>query len=32
MKVGNFVKEMNLEEVKMEKVKVEMMDEDWDYD
>jgi len=26
------VKEMNLEEVKMEKVKIEMMDEDWDYE
>lgn len=23
---------MSLEDVKMEKVKIEMMDEDWDYD
>lgn len=30
--VNNMVKEMNTEDVKMEKVKIEMLDEDWDYD
>lgn len=30
--VNNMVKEMSSEDVKMEKVKIEMMDEDWDYD
>jgi 16S rRNA G527 N7-methylase RsmG len=30
--VNNMVKEMNTEDVKMEKVKIEMLDEHWDYD
>lgn len=27
----NMVHEMNTEDIKMEKVKIEMLDEDWDY-
>ena len=30
--LNNMVHEMNTEDIKMEKVKIEMLDEDWDYD
>jgi hypothetical protein len=29
--LNNMVHEMDTEEIKMEKVKIEMLDEDWDY-
>jgi 16S rRNA G527 N7-methylase RsmG len=29
--LNNMVHEMNTEDIKMEKVKIEMLDEDWDY-
>jgi 16S rRNA G527 N7-methylase RsmG len=30
--LNNMVHEMDTEDIKMEKVKIEMLDEDWNYD